>query len=443
VGSGCSGLPWAAGGWSRLTGPGCHVCRLHFLCAHKSSFSSCSCALSRCNPEISLHSSASSAHSSSWRRSTWRCSLPSVHIASTLTPEIRRGLLSGTWSIPPLYLCAPCELRRNLSAPTHAWLCTAGGVLRGLCRAENCLRHLLLRLLHHAPRARFARAVPSARLAAGCHAAGALSPGIPSVPEPLLARPARAPPWGDPNSFRTPAPRRDDLPSCVRRTARPHARAGAGCAAASRCRSGSSATSRRSSAARSRSSSSIPASASSTRFIPARPAPPQLPPRLPPLPPLLPLLPLPLERSLSAALQLARAPWTHLLPAPKRRGPGPCARGAGPTVVSRAQLVIEKYQLLAADKTELAAMKLSEESLSCRAQWEAQDGIDTDRVDTFSDQVISPRTNWTRLVPPPVVTGHVTPHPRPSPIRSSRALPHPDGFSGVHAPWRARRWPCT
>jgi hypothetical protein len=262
-------------------------------------------------------------------------------------------------------------------------------------------------------------------------------------PEPLLARPARAPPWGDPNSFRTPAPRRDDLPSCVRRTARPHARAGAGCAAASRCRSGSSATSRRSSAARSRSSSSIPASASSTRFIPARPAPPQLPPRLPPLPPLLPLLPLPLERSLSAALQLARAPWTHLLPAPKRRGPGPCARGAGPTVVSRAQLVIEKYQLLAADKTELAAMKLSEESLSCRAQWEAQDGIDTDRVDTFSDQVISPRTNWTRLVPPPVVTGHVTPHPRPSPIRSSRALPHPDGFSGVHAPWRARRWPCT
>jgi hypothetical protein len=187
VGSGCSGLPWAAGGWSRLTGPGCHVCRLHFLCAHKSSFSSCSCALSRCNPEISLHSSASSAHSSSWRRSTWRCSLPSVHIASTLTPEIRRGLLSGTWSIPPLYLCAPCELRRNLSAPTHAWLCTAGGVLRGLCRAENCLRHLLLRLLHHAPRARFARAVPSARLAAGCHAAGALSPGIPSARTPPRA----------------------------------------------------------------------------------------------------------------------------------------------------------------------------------------------------------------------------------------------------------------
>jgi len=119
------------------------------------------------------------------------------------------------------------------------------------------------------------------------------------------------------------------------------------------------------------------------------------------------------------------------------------SQATGPTVVSRAQLVIEKYQLLAADKTELAAMKLSEESLSCRAQWEAQDGIDTDRVDTFSDQVISPRTNWTRLVPPPVVTGHVTPHPRPSPIRSSRALPHPDGFSGVHAPWRARRWPCT
>jgi len=49
-----------------------------------------------------------------------------------------------------------------------------------------------------------------------------LFPQASRAPEPLPARPARAPPWGDPNSFRTPAQRRDDLPSCVRRAARPH-----------------------------------------------------------------------------------------------------------------------------------------------------------------------------------------------------------------------------
>mmetsp|Transcript_22440 Transcript_22440/g.53851 ORF Transcript_22440/g.53851 Transcript_22440/m.53851 type:complete len:320 (+) Transcript_22440:422-1381(+) len=50
------------------------------------------------------------------------------------------------------------------------------------------------------------------------------------------------------------------------------------------------------------------------------------------------------------------------------------------------QLVLEKYQLLAVDKTELNAMKLSEESLTCRTQWEQQEEGDTVSIDAFSDQ---------------------------------------------------------
>jgi hypothetical protein len=74
-------------------------------------------------------------------------------------------------------------------------------------------------------------------------------------------------------------------------------------------------------------------------------------------------------------------------------------------------------------------MKLSEESLSCRAQWEAQDGIDTDRVDTFSDRVISrptpPRWLFRRaraLASAPLAVHLTTPHRTRTRTRPRREL---------------------
>mmetsp|Transcript_20645 Transcript_20645/g.32295 ORF Transcript_20645/g.32295 Transcript_20645/m.32295 type:complete len:242 (+) Transcript_20645:137-862(+) len=49
------------------------------------------------------------------------------------------------------------------------------------------------------------------------------------------------------------------------------------------------------------------------------------------------------------------------------------------------QLVAEKYQLLAADVRELQSLKVSEEALQLRKQWEDQEGADTYQMDCFAD----------------------------------------------------------
>mmetsp|Transcript_7139 Transcript_7139/g.14201 ORF Transcript_7139/g.14201 Transcript_7139/m.14201 type:complete len:332 (+) Transcript_7139:269-1264(+) len=48
-------------------------------------------------------------------------------------------------------------------------------------------------------------------------------------------------------------------------------------------------------------------------------------------------------------------------------------------------LVVEKYELLAAEARDLSFLRVSEEALRMRKQWEGQEGVDTVSVDCFAD----------------------------------------------------------